>query len=118
MFRMLLAALAGAAIGVSCTDTSVESRADPAYDELFGEVIQVVPSSEAEVVVALQTDGETVWLPAGPQTHVSVGGHLIPPLELQDYVGFSAVVICRKRGEMCRETRFVGLESRPRRKHT
>jgi hypothetical protein len=118
MIRILLVALAGAAIGVSCADTSGGSPAGPVYDESTGEVIEVVLSSEVDVVVSLRTDRGTVWLPAGPETQVSVGGYTILPVELVDYVGFSALVMCRKEGEVCRETRFIGLEPRPRKKRT
>jgi hypothetical protein len=118
MFRILLLVLAGAAIGVSCSDTSVELPADPVYDELFGEVTEVVLASDVQAVVSLKTTQETVWLPAGPETQISVGGFGIPPVELVDYVGFSAVVLCRKQGDVCRETRFIGLEPRPRKKRT
>lgn len=118
MIGVLLVALAGAAIGVSCTSTAVELPADPVYDELFGEVTEVVLASDAHAIVSLKTSQETVWLPAGPETHVSVGGFVIPPVELVDCVGFSAVVLCRREGEVCRETRFIGVEPRPRRKRT
>jgi hypothetical protein len=118
MIGMLLLAVAGAAIGISCTNTSAEPPAEAVYDELFGEVIEVVLASDARAVVSLRTTEEIVWFSAGPETHVSVGGVVIPLVELVDYVGFPAVVLCRKEGEVCRETRFIGLEPRPRRKRT
>ena len=118
MVRFLLVAVAGAAIGVGCTNSSARQPADPVYDELSGEVMEVVLASDIQAVVSLRTSLETVWLSAGPETHVSVGGFVIPPAELVEYIGFPAVVLCRKEGEVCRETRFIGLEPRPRRKRT
>jgi hypothetical protein len=118
MIRFLLVAVASATIGASCTDTSAELPADAVYDELFGEVIEVVLASDMQAVVSLRTSHETVWLSTGPETHVSVGGFVIPPVELVDYIGFPAVVLCRREGEVCRETRFIGLEPRPRKKRT